>query len=185
MNGDWLSAKQGLKTDIGGEEPWIKNPEAEVSASSKSREPSNGVSLFGPLFIWALVIIIGIILEVIVPAVLGKGLASYATFYKTAGNYILTLPGAIILPLIISVWIGHKVGEKASSVAGAARLGIINGVYASIVYGVIIFVAQLLLKYTTSYALSYSFMLEYLAAIPIAIVLVFTVLIAMLNRLRQ
>ena len=38
--------------------------------------------------------------------------------------------------------------------------GLLNGVYASIVYGVIIFVAQLMLRYTTSYALTNSFLLK-------------------------
>ncbi|MCL5680046.1 MAG: hypothetical protein M1465_01755 [Candidatus Marsarchaeota archaeon] len=128
---------------------------------------------------------IGIVLEVIVPAVLGKGAVSYAAPYKTFGNYILNLPGVIILPLVISVWIGHKVGELATSAKNAVKMGLINGIYASIVYGVIIFVSQLMLKYTTAYALTIGFMVKYLIAIPIAIVIIFTIIIAVLNELRR
>ncbi len=157
-----------------------------MAGLSKNDEGDNDrVSLFGPLFLWALIIIIGIILEVVVPAVLGKGFASYAAIYKTAGNYILTLPGAIILPLIISVWIGHKVGETARNAISAVKLGLINGVYASIVYGVIIFITQLILKYTTTYALTTDFIIKYLVAIPIAIVIIFTIIIALLNEMRH
>jgi hypothetical protein len=184
VDGDSLAQQKDPKTSINGEEPWIKNP-VPVPSTNKQDGDREGVSLFGPLFLWALVIIIGIALEVVVPALLGKHLATYAAAYKTAGGYILGLPGVIILPLIISVWIGHKVGEKASSVTNALKTGVVNGVYASIVYGVIIFVAQLVLKYTTSYALTNSFLLQYVVAIPIAIVIVFTIIIAVLNELRQ
>ncbi|MEM0154318.1 MAG: hypothetical protein QW814_00590 [Methanothrix sp.] len=186
IDGDSLLQQNSPKTSINGEEPWIKNP---VLPSSQNKQGGNrelGVSLFGPLFLWALIIIIGIVLEVVVPALLGKHFASYAASYKTVGSYILGFPGVIILPLIISVWIGHKVGEKASGVMNAVKAGLVNGVYASIVYGVIIFVAQLMLRYTTnSYALTDSFLLEYVVAIPIAIVIVFTIIIAVLNELRH
>lgn len=177
-------AQQAPKTDISGEEPWVRNSNLQEQLS-KNEGGNDRVSLFGPLFLWALIIIIGIILEVIMPAILGKVLASYAAAYKTAGNYILTLPGAIILPLIISVWIGHKVGEIAKNAVSAVKLGLINGVYASIVYGVIIFVAQLTLKYTTTYALTTDFIIKYLIGIPIAIVIVFTIIIALLNEMRH
>ena len=183
--GDLLAAQQGSKTSINSEEPWITNPQVDKKLYTKEPEPDNKVNLFGPLFIWALVIIVGIVLEVVIPALLGKNLASYAAPYETLGSYILTLPGVIILPLIISVWIGHKVGERASSTKNAVKMGLINGVYASIVYGVIIFISQLVLKYTTTYTLTTDFMIKYLIAIPVTIVIIFTIIIAMLNELRH
>ncbi len=185
MYGDLLAAQKDSKTSINGEEPWIKNPIPVQSQNNQGSNDNVKTSLFGPLFLWALVIIIGIVLEVVIPALLGKSYASSAASYKAIGNYILSLPGVIILPLIISVWIGHRVGEKSSSVANALKSGLLNGVYASIVYGVIIFVAQLVLKYTTSYALTTSFLLRYVVATPMAIVIVFTIIIAVLNEMRH
>ncbi len=185
MYGDLLAAQKDSKTSINGEEPWIKNPIPVQSQNNQGSNDNAKTSLFGPLFLWALVIIIGIVLEVVIPALLGKSYASSAASYKAIGNYILALPGVIILPLIISVWIGHRVGEKSSSVANALKSGLLNGVYASIVYGVIIFVAQLMLKYTTSYALTTSFLLRYVVATPMAIVIVFTIIIAVLNEMRH
>ena len=183
--GDLLAAQKDPKTSINGEEPWIKNPTPMQSQDDKAGNDNAKPSLFGPLFLWALVIIIGIVLEVVIPALLGKSYASSAASYKAIGGYILELPGVIILPLIISVWIGHRVGENASSVAGAFKSGLLNGIYASIVYGVIIFVAQLMLRYTTSYALTTSFILKYVVAIPMAIVIIFTIIIAVLNEMRR
>jgi hypothetical protein len=173
------------KTSINGEEPWIKNPIPEQDSGKRDSHSESRVSLSGPLFLWALIIIIGIVLEVVVPALLGKHFSSFANSYKVIGSYILTMPGVIILPLVISVWIGHRVGEAAENVKSALRLGLINGIYASIVYGVIIFVTQLILKYTTSYAFTTSFLLKYVILIPIAIVIVFTIVIAALNQLRR
>ncbi len=172
---------------MGADEPWIKTG-ADLSRAMKNPSTGRNISLVAPLFTWALIIVIGIIFEAIVPAVLGATIAPGATLYRSIGNYILYLPGVIILPLLISIWIGHKVGDNTESVRVATKLGVINAVYASIVYAVIIFIAYLILSYTSipaRYMISQHDFIVFMVGVPIAIVLVFSTLIAVLDRIRK
>jgi len=174
-------------TDIESSSPWIKSPMSQIPEAKAARRKRD-ISLVGPMFLWVFIIVIGIAFETVVPSLFsGGGLLHINTaFYTSMGKYILYLPGAIILPLIISVWIGHRVGEGSEDTKTATKLGVLNGVYSSIVYAVVIVIAYIILYYAgPSTIIPLQDFEEYMIGIPVVIVIVFSTLIAVLNRVRK
>ncbi len=153
-----------------------------------AEEPSEGISITGPLGFWMAMLLIGLLLKfVLAPVVHSAGVTSKD--FTTFGNLLLYLPGAIILPLIAGAWIGAKVGNIHRRSPSIGKIGLINAVYAAVIYSIAIFVIYLSIYYISANALPVAFTFGgfalYLLVIPNAILLAVAPSIAMLSSARH
>ncbi|MGC8710693.1 MAG: hypothetical protein ACP5RF_03770 [Candidatus Micrarchaeia archaeon] len=148
-------------------------------------EKKSQVSIAEPMFIWILLLVIAMVINVLVgSAYVPKGQVS--SILKASAHFILFMPGAIILPTIVGAVIGAEIGRRAKSMNAAIKSGLINGVYATIIYLITIFIIYEIIVYIIP-ALSPS--AEFLAvswlAIPSVILVVLSMLFAALSHSRK
>lgn len=136
------------------------------------------IDIVTPLSFWLAILTIGIILQIVVIPVFGPNLGTYPNLLPSVAKWILYLPGSVVLPLLVSLWIGERVGASGNKPRNAMVIGGINGFYADLVYAIAMFVIYLLLAYITPQFFSsvsatplttYSF-LESVLVVPIVIV---------------
>jgi len=168
---------------------------APATAVAASTEPQTSqghgveINIWGPLIFWIFFLILGLALELLVaPVVKSAGNVDIANTIGTIAGYIIYMPGSIILPLIVALWIGERVGASHAKLSPAATVGIVNATYAALIYAVTIFIIYLLIRYVAPNFLSTitleSFLI-YAVAIPVAIVIVLIPLIASLSAARH
>ena len=162
--------------------------EKEKDKEGAGHVTAEEISIAGPMGFWIGILLVGFLLEfVIAPVARDAGVAS--TTFVALANFILYLPGAVILPLIVAVWAGSKVGHIRKKAQAIGKIGLINAIYAAVIYSIAIFVIYLVVYYISSSALPTSFTLAgfvlNLLVIPDAIVLALTPLLAMLSAARQ
>ena len=140
-----------------------------------------------PLIFWIVFLIIGVMISLfIVP--LFSGSPTTKNLLVSISNWILYLPGSIILPLVVSIWIGESVGQRRETGGKSAKIGEVNAVYASLIYVVAIFIIYLLLYYIDMAALAtitILFFVEYVVVIPVFIVLILTPIVSALSAIRH
>lgn len=146
------------------------------------------ISIVGPLAFWIIIIIVGLVLEI-----LGSAF-SILSLFTTLGGWIVYLPGTIILPLIAGLWIGEKVGSARNKVGSAVSLGLVNAIYAALIYVIAIFIIYLIVNYvvqpqthiqTLLSTLTLTTFLEYGIGLPVVLVLIVAPLIAALSAARH
>jgi hypothetical protein len=159
---------------------------------NNAAQQTEGLSIAEPLTFWIGMLLLAIIIELIIVPLAGSlGIAQYKSLFNEVADYIVYLPGSIIIPLLVSLWLGERIGVVSKGIKVAYR-SIINAIYMSLVYLVAIFIIFLIAKYTNLNMFptilpnltAYNFII-YLVAIPIAIVMVLTPLLAMLSAARH
>ncbi len=166
-----------------------KTLEDPAGSGSDSRSaPNEEINIVAPMSFWIAILVIGLLLRFAIgPAAHSVGLNSKD--FTLVANFILYQPGAIILPLIVAVWVGSKVGRAHKNSNTIGKVGLVNAVYAAVIYSVAIFIIYLVFYYADASALPTTFTLGGFAlnvlAIPDAIVLVVTPLLAMLSSARH
>ena len=108
------------------------------------------VRIYEPMFVWIFLLSVAVVLNIILVNTPFIAQGSFA--YTISDNYIrfiLQFPGMVVLPLIIGAMIGSDVGRKATSAKSATKAGILNGVYASLVYLIAIIVIYMVVSYLT------------------------------------
>ena len=160
----------------------------EGKGAAADQQQPDDISIAGPLGFWIAVLLIGLLIELVLgPIAVSAGVPS--KYLTTLGNLLLFQPGAVILPLIVAVWMGARVGSVHKKSPSIGRIGLINAVYAAVIYSISIFVIYLAIYYINASALPVSFTLGgfafYLIVIPDVIVLVITPLLAMLSAARH
>ncbi|MEM3827539.1 MAG: hypothetical protein QXR58_02985, partial [Candidatus Micrarchaeaceae archaeon] len=119
---------------------------------------------------------IGVVLKVVAtPLLSGNGLTGFGTDLSAVSKYILYIPGSFIIPLIVAAYIGEKVGAAATKTKKALGLGLMNAVYTSFIYLIIIVILYLITKYAYPSILPGLILTDfilYMVALPIAILLV-------------
>lgn len=162
---------------------------AQVAKDDPEPEGSTEeISIAGPMGFWIAVLLIGLLVQfVLAPVATSAGLN--AKYFTSIGHLILYQPGAIILPLIVAVWLGAKVGRIHKKSPSVGKIGMINAVYAAVVYSIAVFIIYLAIYYINASALPVMFTLGgfglYLIVIPDVIILVITPLLAMLSSARH
>ncbi len=159
------------------------------------------ISIFGPLAFWILMLIIGLVVSIAVPALASAASAlmhytipsgGAAATGMGAGGYLLGVPGIYIFPLIVGIWLGERIGRVARGSGEAIKLGLLNAIYASIVYAVTAFIIYLVINYvdqqllsslglfsgTTSFAL-------YVVGLPVIAVLILAPLFGIISSARR
>ena len=132
-------------------------------------------------------IIIGVLLNVFAPELRGLN-PGYVSTLDSMSRYILYIPGAIIIALIVAAYIGEKVGGAVEKVREALGLGLLNAVYTSFIYAIIIAILYLIVRFADPALLPnlpLNNFLVYMVGLPIAIVIVVVPLLAALAAARH
>jgi len=158
----------------------------EGSDEGIEKETGNAqVSIVAPMFFWLLLLVIALVINVLINAGYipsGKMLG----ILKASANFILFMPGSVILPTIVGAFIGAEIGRRSKSMYIAIKSGIINGVYAAIVYLIAIFIIYETIIYTLpDISPGVNFFVDNWLAIPTAILIALSVLFAGLSHSRK
>ncbi|MEM0149993.1 MAG: hypothetical protein QXW10_03800 [Candidatus Micrarchaeaceae archaeon] len=171
----------------------VYTPENEAAnAPGAETAHDDELSIAEPLTFWIGMLLLAILIElVIVPLAGSLGIAQYKSLFNSIADYIVYVPGSIIIPLLVALWLGERIGVASKGKRVAYR-SIINSIYMSLVYIVAIFIIFLIAKYT-NLALFPAIMpnlgiedfVYYLVLIPVAIIMVLTPLFALLSSARH
>lgn len=163
--------------------------DTEKPSRRESAQEDSRASIRGPLSFWIGFLILAVIIQlVIVPVLSGQNLTDVATLLGNIAKYLVYLPGLLIFPFLVSIWIGERIGDSVGKTGNPLREGLINAAYASVIYGIAIFIVFLILNVGQSgifSQLNSIYSLIYLIAIPVPILLVLTPAFALLASARK
>ncbi|EQD63859.1 conserved hypothetical protein, membrane [mine drainage metagenome] len=146
------------------------------SMTRTAAQKKDGITLSKPLAFWFGFLVLGvIILLVVVPLLPDIGLVSISPALSNIAKGILYLPGSIIFPLIVALWIGERVGIAEDRMHSAVTIGLLNTVYTAMIYIIGIFMVFLVLYYSKNVlplGMNTHDFLLYLVAIPVTILIV-------------
>lgn len=179
INSDWLAYDSYYKRDI-------ELPKEDDQWSTVN------VSLSGPLSFWIGILVIAMLIQlVVIPLSMHYGDQNQLLdpYINAFANYVIFIPGIIVLPLIAALWIGDKVSNSIGNHKTAlASKGIINALYAAMVYIITITIIYIIMVYLDAGVLSkvtsITF-IEYLITVPLAIIVVVVPLFALLSASRH
>ena len=103
-------------------------------------------------------------------------------------SYMIYMPGGIVLPLVAALWMGVRVSRASKKPKTVLYAGLINALYALIIYIISISVIYLVVLYANPASISkitLNAFLEYLIAAPAAITIVLVPLISTLSAIRR
>jgi hypothetical protein len=159
--------------------------EESEEGNEKEIESNAQVSIAAPMFFWLLLLVIAVVINALINAGYipsGKMLS----ILKASANFILFMPGSIILPTIVGAFIGAEIGRRSKSMYIAIKSGIINGVYATIVYLIAIFIIyEIIIYILPNINPGVNFFAEDWLAMPTAILIALSVLFAGLSHARK
>jgi len=150
-------------------------------------EEHSYANVSGVLAAWLVVLFVALLIQyVLTGPYASSGITSSYPIFLSFANFILFLPGSLILPLAVGAALGAEIGAKARSLKAAERAGLINGVYASLVYTIaIIIIYEVLANVLPILAPTIPFLvIDWLVA-PIAIVMVLTEIFAVVSHSRK
>lgn len=161
----------------------MENNEVKVQPYSSTVQTDIG----GPLIFWISLLVFGVLVALVISPILAPS-GGGKNLLTAISNWILYLPGSIILPLIVSIWIGEAVGRRGSSIGRTAKIGEINAVYTALIYVISIFIIYLLFYYIDPSALTnvtITYFLEYVVIIPAIILFVLIPIVSALSSARH
>jgi len=180
-----MAESSGQNTQNNKQQPQAAQPAPKPKPIGQGIE----IDIFGPLAFWLVILIMGVLLALVMAPILnGAGNTALAATITAIAGYILYLPGSIILPLIVAVWLGERVGATKSELGSAVPIAAINAAYTALIYAVAIFIIYLLLRYITpSFLASVSLatFILYVIVVPIVIIIVLIPFIASLSAARH
>ncbi len=145
------------------------------------------IDIVAPLIFWLALLLIGVLALLVLKPVFAN-ITGVATLMAEISQLILYLPGCVIMPLIVSIWIGEKAGQAKNGIKSATKIGEINAIYATLIYIVAIFIIYLLIYYISPASLqsislvSYA---EYVILLPAVIVLALVPIVSALSAARH
>ncbi|MDE1846020.1 MAG: hypothetical protein KGH53_01955 [Candidatus Micrarchaeota archaeon] len=152
-------------------------------SSKKRRAPSIAV----PMTIWIILLLIALLLNAFaVWNASAPGQAGINSVLLAISNFILNLPGIVIMPIVFGAAIGAIAGLKGRTMQDGAQLGAIDGVYASVIYVVAIVVIYLIMVYTLPASAPTIYNLgAYWLALPVFLAILLAVIFGALTSLRK
>ena len=155
----------------------------------KKEKPYHASTIAGPLMFWiGLVLIAAFAQMVVAPVLKGFGPVQFGNYLTMASNYVLYLPGLIVLPILVAVWVGMNIGNSATEKGYRGVRGLLDGIACALVYGIVIAVVYALMNLKVIGILSgvgLAPFIEYTAIIPMALVIAITPIVTMLLGLRS
>ena len=166
-----------------------KADKPDVQKDSDKKKPgvrgSNNVPLFGPLFLWIGLVALGAIVQLLLfPLASGIFVTHYMVDLNLISNYILWIPGIFILPMVVALWIGSRVGYTQGTYGELTYRSILNSLYAAVVYVISIFmvyIASTSLRAGVLSTVPFNTFIEYVVLVPVGIVVVVVPLFAILT----
>ncbi|MCL5095013.1 MAG: hypothetical protein M1168_03465, partial [Candidatus Marsarchaeota archaeon] len=97
------------------------------------------------------------------------------------------IPGAIIFPLIVSLWIAERIGNSKRKIKSILSSSFLNTSYVFLVYIIAILIIFLIIHYINPNFISINFynFIIYLAAIPFVILFVLIPILSLLSFARR
>ena len=164
------------------------NNPLQGTADANTAKPQGDIGIAGPLAFWIIMLLLGLAFLILFPAGRANASGSISFILYDIGSYIIYMPGAIIFPLIVALWIGMRTGANTQNIRKAIDVGVINAVYTSVVYAISIFIIYLIAVYSSVEllkSLPTDTFVVYLVIIPVATLLILTPLIGLLRRARS
>jgi len=157
----------------------------EAYQGVKPLEEHPAIEIGGPVALWMLILAIGTVLSLFVSY---AGL-SHSTFGPTLvliSNLILQLPGVVVLPLLIALWLGARIGSAKKGTAEVVKVGLINAVYVAVIYAMGMIVIYLVTQYlqASPFTNLNTFVVMNIA-LPLVLLLIITPAIAALSAKRK
>ncbi|MGC8587066.1 MAG: hypothetical protein ACP5K9_02125 [Candidatus Micrarchaeia archaeon] len=171
----------------------LKEPEKfdddpkEDSEAEDEQKKKVQVSIAEPMFIWVLLLVVSLVVKIILlqPSLINPS-SSIAKFFGTTANFILFMPGSLILPIIVGAVIGAEIGTRAKDMKAAMTAGVINGIYVSIIYVVaIVIIYEIILYVLPNIVPTLTFLVSYWLVLPAAIVILLSMAFAALSHSRK
>lgn len=179
-----------------GYDSYYKRTDAEQQAADKEKAAEVGkptvtkVSITGPLTFWIGLLVIAALLQLVaIPFANSYSHTVFNNYFNDFANYVLYVPGLVVLPLIVALWVGDRVSYlESKKKSDVISKGVINALYTSMVYIVAIFIIYLimtLVKLGVLHALPLPVFIEFLVVIPTVINMVMIPLFALLSSARR
>ncbi|MGC8649007.1 MAG: hypothetical protein ACP5UN_02205 [Candidatus Micrarchaeia archaeon] len=164
----------------------------EQNKDPKILNNSNGIEIdiVGPLSFWLAFLIMGVIIQLVLVPFMNSATSqnTITPVLLEISSWILYLPGSIILPLIVALWLGEKIGATKNKIKSAITIATINAIYTALVYIIAIFIIYLLIDYITPTffnKIGIVAIAEYVVILPIIIIVILIPLIASLSAARH
>ena len=159
-------------------------PPKEEADEGDNRK-SSSTNIAGPISAWLVLLFVALAIRFVTSSASFSS-GSLAGLLSSASSFILFSPGDVILPLVIGAAIGAEVGIKANSLKKAERAGVLNGVYAAMVYAIgIIVIYEIISSVFPSVSPSFDFLLTSWIAIPVITCIAVTEAFAILSYSRK
>lgn len=157
--------------------------------TSAPQQSSKSISIKGPLVFWVIFLVIAVIIQIIaVPLAQQYDFINTSNTLHNLAYYIMYIPGLLVFPFLVSLWIGERVGSRIDKSGNPMRIGFINAAYASVIYGITVFVLFLISNVGQALAftqLSTVLTVIYLVFVPMPILLIMTPSFAYLAAARR
>ncbi len=151
------------------------------------QEKPKVANITGPVTVWILLLFVALFMQFVVSSNIGLD-SSTGLGGMLAGiaSFILGTPGEITIPMVIGAVMGEDVGHKSISFKQAWRGGLLNGLYACLVYliGIIVIYEVLTVAMPSSAPTAVSFVLTWIA-LPILICVAVTEIFAVASHIRK
>ncbi len=172
-----LQGSDGLVREYYGDE--------DPGDGEKKHQPAT-TNVAGPISAWLVLLFVALAIKFFVSSGTASGAGGISSTLANASNFILFFPGDIILPLVIGAAIGAEVGIRSKTLKKAGQAGLMNGVYAAVVYTIgIVTIYAVLSAVFPSIAPSTSFLIVSWLALPVVICIALSEGFALLSYSRK
>ena len=116
--------------------------------TATAKPQSTKVSITGPLTFWIGILLIAALLQLVaIPFANSYSHTVFNNYFNDFANYVLYIPGLIVLPLIVALWVGDRVSYvESNNKSFIVSKGVVNALYTSLVYIVSIFIIYLIMS---------------------------------------
>jgi hypothetical protein len=166
-----------------------RDKQENIKDDKKEEKVPENADLGGPLTFWIGILVLATLLQLIaIPIANYSGHTAFNSYLNEFADYAIYIPGILVLPLIVSVWIGERVSYLSKKSSSIAYKGIINSLYSSMIYIVsitIIYIIMVVQKAGVIWSLSPEIFAERLILIPVLISIILVPLFAILSAARR
>lgn len=156
--------------------------ELKSGSTKKRRAPSIAI----PIIAWVILLLVGLLLNAIAVLNSSSSQPGINSIILAISNFILNLPGIVIMPIVFGAMIGSIAGMKGRNIRDGAKLGAIDGVYASVIYVIAIVVIYLVMIYTLpTSAPSFANLAIYWLVLPVALAIIIAAILGAVMSLRK
>lgn len=179
--------EKGKKTKRSEEDEEDEDNEDEEEGPTPKQPATSSVNIAEPLFFWIIVLVLALFSKVVITSTTTFVPSSQAyAFLNSISTFFLFNSGSLILPLVVGAVIGAEVGLKSKTLYKALKAGILNGVYAAIIYVIaIVIIYEVLLYIIPQSGVTTTFLVNNLVLPQVVILIVLVEIFAALSHSRK